>query len=134
MLTFTTLRKRAEFLRLRRSRFYRTAGFVLRLERAPEALTPPLPETGCRVGYTVSRHVSKKAVVRNKVKRRLREIARECLPKYAQPGYDYVFIAQSEAPNMAFIQLKEDAIRALKRLRKPPHAKPSALPAHHDPA
>ena len=46
-----------------------------------------------RYGFTVSRRVGK-AVVRNRVKRLLREILRQTL---LQPGWDIIFIARSSA-------------------------------------
>jgi ribonuclease P protein component len=46
-----------------------------------------------RYGFTVSRRVGK-AVVRNRVKRLLREILRQTL---LQPGWDIIFIARSPA-------------------------------------
>jgi len=46
-----------------------------------------------RCGFTVSRHVGK-AVTRNKIKRRLREILKQTPPK---PGWDIVFIARTHA-------------------------------------
>lgn len=46
-----------------------------------------------RYGFTVSRHVGK-AVVRNRVKRLLREIIRQTP---LQPGWDIIFIARAAA-------------------------------------
>lgn len=132
MLRIITLKKRSEFLRLRRVRFFRTPGFVLRIDPTPPckieyllgngALTKAgsgVPEPFCRVGYTVSKQVSKKAVVRNRVKRRLREIMHSQLGKYGKANHDYVLIAQHDAPDIPFKTLEKDMIRALKRLRQP---------------
>ena len=47
----------------------------------------------CRYGLSISRHVGK-AVVRNRVKRLLREILRQTPLK---PGWDIIFIARSPA-------------------------------------
>lgn len=116
-LHIKTLRTRADFLRLRRARFYRTPGFMLRIAPMPETVSER--NTYCRVGYTVSKHCSKKAVIRNRIKRRLREVVRACWPEAARDGYDYVLIARIEAHEMDFTQLKADARRALKRLHQP---------------
>jgi len=63
-----------------------------------------------RYGFIVSRKVGG-AVVRNQVKRRMREVAR-LTPII--PGWDLVFIAHSEAANAQYQDLKE-AMKALLR-------------------
>jgi ribonuclease P protein component len=54
-----------------------------------------------RYGLTVSRRVGK-AVVRNRIKRRLREIVRRTGLK---PGWDFIVIARSPAAQAAFAEL-----------------------------
>lgn len=51
--------------------------------------------SGRRFGFVVGKKVGK-AVVRNKVKRRLRAACRECLP-YLKSGFDAVFVARKGA-------------------------------------
>ena len=63
-----------------------------------------------RYGFSVSRHVGK-AVVRNRVKRRLREILRATPLK---TGWDIVFIARSPAVT-SFADLRESAVWLLSR-------------------
>lgn len=46
----------------------------------------------CRFAFIVSQKVSKKATVRNKVRRRLREIVRKKIP-FLKKGIDGIFIA-----------------------------------------
>jgi ribonuclease P protein component len=58
-----------------------------------------------RFAFVVSFKVSKKAVVRNKLKRRLREIIRAYLPKIKK-GYDILIIAKSSSLDLNFKQLK----------------------------
>jgi ribonuclease P protein component len=55
------------------------------------------------------------AVVRNRIKRRLRVLAREILPREAVPG-DYVFIGKAACLDAAPETLKKDVLWALKRL------------------
>jgi ribonuclease P protein component len=58
-----------------------------------------------RFGFAVSRQVGK-AVVRNRVKRRLREILRQTP---LQPGWDIIFIARAPAAGADFTSLKKSA-------------------------
>ena len=70
-------------------------------------------------GYTVSKKVSKKAVERNLIKRRLRAIARELYKTHGQNGYRYVLIARKQAVSRSFETLKGDVEYALRHLHKP---------------
>ena len=54
-----------------------------------------------RYGFSVSRRVGK-AVVRNRVKRLLREILRQAP---LQPGWDIVFVARSPAARVDYVRL-----------------------------
>ena len=63
-----------------------------------------------RFGFSISRRVGN-AVVRNKFRRMLREIARAAPVK---PGWDIVFIVRPAA-NMDYNSLKEAVISSLKR-------------------
>ena len=64
-----------------------------------------------RYGFSVSRRVGN-AVVRNRVRRLLREILRLSLLK---PGYDIVFIARLAAATTDYAALKESAVGLLSR-------------------
>jgi ribonuclease P protein component len=64
-----------------------------------------------RCGFIVSRRVGK-AVVRNQVKRRMREVAR-LTP--ITPGWDLVFIARSEAAGAQYQELKAAMMVLLRR-------------------
>jgi len=72
----------------------------------------------CRIGFTVSKKVSKLAVKRNKAKRRLREIARDLAPKYCQNHQDYVIIARPQIIDSDFSVIKRDVEFCLKNLAK----------------
>jgi ribonuclease P protein component len=61
-----------------------------------------------RCGLVVSRRVGK-AVVRNRVRRRLREILRQIQLK---PGWDIVFIARAGAAGAGYAEIEKD-VRAL---------------------
>lgn len=66
-----------------------------------------------RFGFVVSGNVSKKAVERNKLKRRLREIVRKNL-NYFRKGYDFVIIAKKDSCNKSYKILKENLLSLLK--------------------
>lgn len=73
-----------------------------------------------RLGITVSRKVGK-AVLRNRVKRWLREAFRRHLG--AMPGgVDLVFVARPESPAAAYAQVEAALLEAVQRLRNAPSA------------
>ncbi len=71
---------------------------------------PALP---ARLGMAVSRKVDTRAVVRNRIKRTLRETLRPLLP--AMPGGDYVFVARSAAATASAAQLRAAILGLLRR-------------------
>ncbi|MBH23536.1 MAG: ribonuclease P protein component [Myxococcales bacterium] len=95
-----------EFTRTqRRGRRYVTPALVIILVRGEQPWT--------RVGITVSRKVGN-AVVRNSVKRRLREIFR-CNKAALPQGWDVVWIARSAAAQTSFEELREQALTGTNR-------------------
>lgn len=76
---------------------------------AMRAMPNDLPHS--RLGFSVSKRVGK-AVIRNKVKRRLREILR-LVP--LRPGRDIVFIARPPAATAGFDALRDAALKLLSR-------------------
>ena len=112
----TTLKRRAEFLRVRGG--FRWSTPTLVLEAKPRGWDPAAaPETqGARFGYTVSKKVGK-AVVRNRVRRRLKAATRELMDS-ALPGYDYVIIARPAAAERSYAELRSDLAQALSRVNR----------------
>jgi ribonuclease P protein component len=105
----TTLRKRSDFLAANAGRRAATPGFVL-LVRDRRDDNPEM-----RVGFTVSRKVGK-AVVRNRMKRRFRALAREILPVKGFAGSDHVMIGRAGGIERDFSTLRSDLARALDRV------------------
>ncbi len=69
-----------------------------------------------RLGVTVSKRVNKRAVVRNLLKRRIKEVFRTSLPEIAD-GYDVVIIVRQSATQIGFQELKGELLRALRKLK-----------------
>lgn len=57
-----------------------------------------------RLGITISKKTGN-AVVRNKIRRQIKEIYREFQPRI-KTGYDLVFIVKRNVPGISFAQLK----------------------------
>ncbi|RCW41465.1 MULTISPECIES: ribonuclease P protein component [unclassified Halanaerobium] len=67
-----------------------------------------------RYGFSVSKRVGK-AVIRNKIKRRLKEIVREFEKQYNFKAYDIIFIARNPIVDLDFYQLKRDVRRLYRK-------------------
>ena len=102
----TVIRKRSDFLAANAGRRAATSGFVL-LVRDRGDNDPQM-----RVGFTVSKKVGG-AVVRNRMKRRFRALAREVIPDHGYTGSDHVMIGRSSGIERDFALLRQDLTRAL---------------------
>ena len=71
-----------------------------------------------RVGFTVTKKIGG-AVVRNRMKRRFRELAREIVPVKGIPGSDHVIIGRAKGIERDFDLLRSELETALDGLRKP---------------
>jgi ribonuclease P protein component len=88
-----------------------TPGFVL-LVRDRKDQDPSM-----RVGFTVTKKIGG-AVVRNRMKRRFRALARETLPSNGFPGADHVMIGRAKGIERDFALLRAELVGALEKLRK----------------
>jgi ribonuclease P protein component len=107
-----TLRRRAEFLRVRGGARWATPAFVLEARRRDGQAE------GARFGFTVSKQVGG-AVERNRIRRRLKAAVRDVLADQARLDYDYVLIARRPALDTAYASLVADLGNALKRVHAP---------------
>lgn len=106
-----TIKKRATFVQMNAhaSRFV-VSNFILQMLEDPQ-----IPDGEVRVGYTVTKKIGS-AVVRNRVKRRLREAARKALGG-AKGGRHYVFIARAPALTCDFADLVSQMEFAFSRIK-----------------
>jgi ribonuclease P protein component len=70
-----------------------------------------------RVGFTVTKKIGN-AVVRNRMKRRLRALARELLPSGGVAGADHVLIGRAGGIEREYSALYAELIKALKKVRR----------------
>lgn len=109
-VSFSVIAKRADFLRAAQARRQAMPGFLLQARCRGD------DSADIRVGYTCSRKIGN-AVIRNRARRRLREVARATLPAGAVPGWDYVLVGRPGATvEREFSDLVADMAHALRRV------------------
>ncbi len=106
-----TIRKRADFLAANGGLRAPTPGFVLLVRDRKDG------DSAMRVGFTVTKKIGG-AVVRNRMKRRMRALARELIATGGLAGSDHVFIGRSSGIERDFALLRSDLRGALARLRR----------------
>jgi ribonuclease P protein component len=100
-----TLSRRVDFLAANKGRRRVTPGFILIThERDGDA--------EARVGFTVTKKIGN-AVVRNRMKRRFRALAREVIAPVAQPNRDYILIGRAGGIERDYATLKVELSAAL---------------------
>lgn len=106
--TVSIIRKRADFLAANRGIRVARPGFVL--------LAHPNGGLGKRFGVTVTKKIGN-AVVRNRMKRRFRELLRTALPVEGLSDHDHVLIGRDGGVERDFAVLGEELRAALARAR-----------------
>jgi ribonuclease P protein component len=104
-----TLTQRKDFLAANSGRRAPMPAFVLLVKPRGDG------DPTMRVGYTVTKKIGN-AVVRNRIKRRFRALAREVLPVSGVIGADHVLIGRSDALTRDFARLRADLTKALAKL------------------
>ena len=111
-LTVRTLKKRKDFLRVaKQDKKWISPAMIIQLSTMPDAIE----QTDIRVGYTASKKVGN-AVLRNKAKRRLREVVKQVMKAEGRKNHDYVIIAREPAVRYPFNEMIRDMKWCLKRL------------------
>jgi ribonuclease P protein component len=105
-----TLRKRADFLAANAGKRASGPGFVLLVRDRGDS------DPAKRVGFTVTKKIGG-AIVRNRMKRRLRALARELLPTGGFAGADHVLIGRAGGIERDYTLLRKELTRALEKMR-----------------
>ncbi|KLE34041.1 ribonuclease P protein component [Aurantiacibacter luteus] len=105
-MTISVLTRRADFLSANRGLRVARPGFVL--------LTRPNGGEGVRYGVTVTKKIGN-AVVRNRMKRRFRELLRAALPEQGLADHDHVLIGREGGVERDFAAMGAELRVALER-------------------
>ncbi len=99
------LKKRDSFLEIQESgkKFF-SKHFILAIRESHD--------DNSRIGITVSKKVDKRAVIRNRIKRLIREIFRLNKHSFNLP-YEIVIIAKKQAPSCSFHDIKREILGIL---------------------
>jgi len=100
------LTRRADFVAANRGLRVARPGFVL--------LAHPNDGRGKRYGVTVTKKIGN-AVVRNRMKRRFRELLRAALPEAGLPDHDHVLIGREGGIERDFAAMRGELAAALAR-------------------
>ncbi|MBV7408162.1 ribonuclease P protein component [Maritimibacter sp. DP1N21-5] len=107
------LRKRADFLACARAAKAGTDSFLLQGRDRRDGTTT------VRVGFTASKKTGN-AVMRNRAKRRMRELARAVISLKGRDGWDYVLVARPDATvSRPYADMLDDLNRAMDRVHNP---------------
>jgi ribonuclease P protein component len=105
-----TLKKRADFVAANSGKRATTPGFILLVRDREDS------DSSMRVGFTVTKKIGG-AVMRNRMKRRFRALAREVVPTKGIAGADHVMIGRAKGVEREFGLLRSELLGALERLR-----------------
>jgi ribonuclease P protein component len=101
--------RRADFLAANAGKRAPMPGFVLLMRRRDDG-SPAM-----RMGFTVTKKVGN-SVIRNRLKRRLRALARELLPVAGVAGADHVLIGRSGGIERDYAAMRNELTKALAKV------------------
>ena len=106
---YSVITKRSDFLAANRGKRYATPGFVLLVfDRRDDDLAK-------RLGITITKKVGN-AVVRNRMRRRFRELTIEMLGELGRAGADHILIGRDGGIERDFNALRTEMAKALIKL------------------
>jgi len=108
---YTILTRRADFVAANSATRKPMPGFVLLVRRRDDG------DPAIRLGITVTKKIGN-AVVRNRMKRRFRALARDLLPRQGIAGADHVLIGRAGGVERDFAALCDELGSALRKLAK----------------
>lgn len=114
-LAITTLKSRSEFLAVRGGA--KSSVPVCLMEGKPR-LVAPTGYAGPRFGFTVTKKLGG-AVVRNRIRRRLKAAITALAALEAKDGFDYVIVARNAALERPYADLLGDLTRAFRGVHTP---------------
>ena len=106
-----TLSKRRDFLAANKGKRAPTPGFVLLVHDRRDG------DPMMRVGFTVTKKIGN-AVVRNRMKRRLRALSRELLPNSGVRGADHVLIGREGGIERDYAAMRAELSKALAKVTR----------------
>lgn len=109
--TISIMSKRRDFLAANRGRRAPMPGFVLLVHHRGDG------DPAMRVGFTVTKKIGN-AVVRNRMKRRLRALSRELLPVSGIRGADHVLIGREGGIERDFEAMRTELTKALAKVAR----------------
>ncbi len=109
--SFSMIQKRPDFLAANKGRRFASKGFVLLIFDRDDG------DNQIRLGITVTKKIGN-AVVRNRMKRRLRAVAREWLPNLGQSGADHILIGRIGGIERDFQTISNELAQALRKIAR----------------
>jgi ribonuclease P protein component len=109
MRGYSVITKRSDFLAANRGKRYATPGFVLLVKDRQDE------NPNIRLGITITKKVGN-AVVRNRMRRRFRALAKEMLGQNGKAGADHILIGRDSGIERDFGTLRADMVKALGKL------------------
>ena len=109
MRGYSIIKKRSDFLAANRGKRYATPGFVLLVKDRNDG------DQAKRLGITITKKVGN-AVIRNRMRRRFRALAREMLGENGKSGADHILIGRDSGIERDFGDMRADLAKALGKL------------------